>query len=65
MNTNYSISKTVQDELISNLKSFVEDHLPLGRAMNISVIQFDGQQLSLGAPLALNNNDKGLSLIHI
>ena len=59
MNKNYSISETVQDELISNLKSFVEDHLPLGRAMNISVIQFDGQQLSLSAPLALNNNDKG------
>ena len=59
MNTNYSISETEQDELISKLKVFVEDHLPLGRAMNISVNDFDGHQLSLSAPLVHNNNDKG------
>ena len=59
MDTNYSISETVQDELISKLEVFVEDHLPLARAMNISVNEFNGQQLSLSAPLAYNNNDKG------
>ena len=59
MNTNYSISQTAQDQLISKLEVFVENHLPLGRAMNISVNEYDGHQLSLSAPLAHNNNDKG------
>lgn len=59
MNQSYSISPTVQDDLISKLEIFVEEHLPLGRAMNISVSEFNGEQLSLTAPLSHNNNDKG------
>jgi len=59
MNTNYSKNETEQDELISKIEIFVEDHLPLGRAMNISVNDFDGNQLSLSAPLVYNSNDKG------
>ena len=59
MNRNYLVSENVQDELIRKLERFVEDHLPLGRAMDIRVDQFNGQQISLCAPLLNNNNDKG------
>ncbi|MDG2471654.1 MAG: YiiD C-terminal domain-containing protein [Pseudomonadales bacterium] len=59
MNPSYSISQADQDDLINKLEIFVEEHLPLGRAMKISVTEFNGQQLSLSAPLVHNNNDKG------
>jgi len=36
------------------------DHaIPLTRAIGIKVINYDGEQLELGAPLAPNINDKG------
>ena len=50
--------------LQSSLTTFVQTHLPLGRAMGIDVHQFtgfdgaDGHSLALSAPLALNDNDK-------
>lgn len=45
--------------LKTSLQTFVETHLPLGRAMGIDVHHYDAQSLSLLAPLPLNNNDKG------
>ena len=46
-------------ELKARLDQFVEGHLPLGRAMGLEVSEYDGQSLSLSAPLELNDNDKG------
>ena len=46
-------------ELKARLDQFVESHLPLGRAMGLEVDHYDGQSLSLTAPLNLNDNDKG------
>ena len=46
-------------ELKARLEQFVDDHLPLGRAMGLEVSHYNSESLSLSAPLNLNNNDKG------
>ena len=46
-------------ELTARLEQFIQEHLPLGRAMGLEVNHYDGHSLSLSAPLNLNNNDKG------
>ena len=46
-------------ELTACLNQFVQGHLPLGRAMGLEVNHYDGDSLSLSAPLDSNNNDKG------
>lgn len=45
-------------KLAEQLETFVEMHLPLGRAMGIEVAHYNREALSLSAPLGLNNNDK-------
>lgn len=45
---------------ISNkLQDFFETHLPITDYMGLAVHKYDGQSLSLKAPLAPNINDKG------
>ena len=46
-------------ELTARLKQFIQEHLPLGRAMGLEINHYDGNSLSLSAPLNLNDNDKG------
>lgn len=59
MHPTNNINEATLLTLINHLERFIDDHLPLGRAMKISVDEFDGKRLSLSAPLSLNNNDKG------
>ena len=46
-------------DLTARLDQFFQVHLPLGRAMGLEVNHYDGDSLTLSAPLDLNNNDKG------
>ncbi len=57
--TSKSVSEKDCVELKKQLGAFVQAYLPLGRAMGVDISYYDGQKLSLSAPLELNNNDKG------
>lgn len=46
-------------ELSACFDQFVQDHLPLGTAMGLKVNHYNGDSISLLAPLELNDNDKG------
>ena len=41
------------------LERHILETIPLARAMDLSVVEFDGHRLALSAPLAPNVNDKG------
>ena len=43
----------------AGLQDFMHAHVPLAKAGGITVSHYDGQSLSMTAPLALNINDKG------
>ncbi len=56
------INKLTADEyteLSARFDQFVQDHLPLGSAMGLKVNHYNGDSISLLAPLELNDNDKG------
>ncbi|PTQ88428.1 thioesterase domain-containing protein [Agitococcus lubricus] len=40
------------------VQAFLCEHIPLAKAMQLSVRHYDGQHLSLAAPLVANHNDK-------
>ena len=46
-------------QLSARFDQFVQDHLPLGTAMGLKVDHYNGDSISLSAPLKLNDNDKG------
>ncbi len=46
-------------KLCADLERILLHDIPLARAMQLSVKQFDGTELALSAPLAPNINDKG------
>lgn len=41
------------------LERTILESIPLARAMDLSVLEYDGNRLALNAPLASNVNDKG------
>ncbi|NII12324.1 YiiD C-terminal domain-containing protein [Oleiagrimonas sp. C23AA] len=43
----------------TELERFILDSIPLSRAMQMQLAGYDGQRLTLRAPLAPNANDKG------
>ena len=43
----------------AEFEAYLHQHVPLSRAMAVSVREYDGQSLQLAAPLAPNHNDKG------
>jgi thioesterase domain-containing protein len=43
----------------SNLEAFLIKHLPLARAAQVSIDAYDGDTLTVSAPLSENINDKG------
>ncbi|SEN43347.1 thioesterase domain-containing protein, putative [Luteibacter sp. UNCMF331Sha3.1] len=49
---------TIQPSL-ADLAGFIRDTIPLARAMDIAIPAFDGERLSMTAPLPPNINDKG------
>jgi thioesterase domain-containing protein len=53
-----NLTQVEMKQLAEQLESFVETHLPLGRAMGIRVSHYNRESLSLSAPLELNDNDK-------
>jgi thioesterase domain-containing protein len=44
---------------ISELQSLILSEIPLARAMELSLREYDGTRLTIAAPLAPNINDKG------
>ncbi|WP_448102659.1 YiiD C-terminal domain-containing protein [Luteibacter jiangsuensis] len=44
---------------LPDLEHFIRDGIPLARAMDLHIADFDGQRLVMTAPLAPNINDKG------
>ena len=58
LNHTFTLTPFETEQLKQQLETFVEAHLPLGRAMGIRVTHYDRNSLSLGAPLNLNDNDK-------
>ncbi|MDN5923997.1 MAG: thioesterase domain-containing protein [Xanthomonadales bacterium] len=50
---------TESDSMTQELEHFMLNGMPLARAMQLSVGAYDGDHLSLHAPLAANINDKG------
>ena len=44
---------------ISDLQSLILSEIPMARAMDMSLRDYDGAQLTIAAPLAPNINDKG------
>ncbi|MEO6926141.1 MAG: YiiD C-terminal domain-containing protein [Rhodanobacter sp.] len=57
MSTIYDNTKT--DEQAQQLVQFIRDEIPLANAMDLRLGRYDGDTLSLYAPLAPNVNDKG------
>ena len=55
---NTPLGDAASQALSARLATFVEQHLPLARAMHIDVAHYDGNSLVLSAPLSHNNNDK-------
>ena len=55
----FSIVTTDPQLLAADLLHFIRDKIPLARAMELSLAHYDGDRLSLAAPLAPNVNDKG------
>ncbi len=55
---NSTLGDVQSQALAARLADFVEQHLPLARAMHIDIAAYDGNTLVLSAPLAYNNNDK-------
>jgi thioesterase domain-containing protein len=51
MDTNISPAATLEREIL--------EHIPLARAMQLSVPRYSGDELEMTAPLAPNINDKG------
>jgi thioesterase domain-containing protein len=49
---------TIQAPL-PELEHFIRDGIPLARAMDLHIAAFDGERLTMTAPLAPNINDKG------
>lgn len=43
----------------ADLEAYLYRHIPLSRAMQVRVVQYDGTSLQLAAPLEPNHNDKG------
>jgi thioesterase domain-containing protein len=43
----------------ADLEAYLHRHIPLSRAMQVQVVQYDGASLRLAAPLEPNHNDKG------
>jgi len=44
---------------LADLERFIRDGIPLARAMDLRIAAFDGDRLTMTAPLAPNINDKG------
>ncbi|NII56150.1 YiiD C-terminal domain-containing protein [Luteibacter sp. SG786] len=44
---------------LQDLEHFIRDGIPLARAMDLRIAEFDGERLVMTAPLAPNINDKG------
>ncbi|MDR6938085.1 MULTISPECIES: YiiD C-terminal domain-containing protein [unclassified Luteibacter] len=49
---------TIQTPL-ADLGRFIRDSIPLARAMDVAIEAFDGERLTMTAPLQPNINDKG------
>jgi thioesterase domain-containing protein len=52
-------SEATADQATAQLARDILTHIPLARAMALSVDAYDGDSLTLSAPLAPNANDKG------
>jgi thioesterase domain-containing protein len=46
-------------DAIADLERFILDGIPLARAMDLHIAGFDGERLTMTAPLLANINDKG------
>lgn len=50
---------TTPSPLVADLERFILDGIPLARSMQLHIAAYDGQRLTMTAPLAPNINDKG------
>lgn len=57
--TDYSVRQMVGDQRLREAEEFFYRKIPITRAMGVRVAAYDGNQLQLVAPLALNHNHLG------
>lgn len=53
------MTDTAHKQTAAQLQQMLHREIPLTRAMDLSVVAYDGETLRLAAPLAPNVNDKG------